>query len=252
MHPVDRALLLAGKGRLPEAQAILDGLTSVLDGLDAVTVRGVSAFPERALPEGLAALGRSPFDLLGRRCDEPQHVMLGDSIVFELAREDTERASRQELAFKNQLRAIGFDVRSAALVAAAFSEMQSNALEHSYAPVRPLACWRVCGRDWAFGVYDVGRGVLASLKEDPAYRFLTSHKEALELAVTDHVSSRGAGRGMGFHTLFKALLDRRSTVRMRTGNIAAHFVGHNPTRQDLKYTILPDRAGFCMTVSVTE
>jgi hypothetical protein len=92
----------------------------------------------------------------------------------------------------------------AAALTGAFVEMASNAVEHANSPAAPIASFEVTSRGWSFGVTDVGRGALASLRENPAYGDLEREGEALEFMLKEGVTRTGEpGRGLGFSNVFK-------------------------------------------------
>jgi hypothetical protein len=129
--------------------------------------------------------------------------------------------------------------------------MASNAVEHANSPAAPVASFEVTGCTWSFGVTDVGRGGLASLRENPKYDYLVGQAEALELMLKEGVSRTGeVGRGLGFSTVFKALVDRRATLRFRSGGAIASWEGVSPTDQTIHIQSLPlTRAGFHVRVA---
>jgi hypothetical protein len=148
--------------------------------------------------------------------------------------------------FRIALRNQGMDAAFASGLAGALHEMVSNSVEHANSPVRPVACFEVGQRAWTFGVVDVGRGVLASLRENPDYADLRSETDALTRALQPGVSRfREGGRGTGFTTVFKALVDRRTTLRFRSGGASARWEGQNATDQTITARSLPlSRIGF--------
>jgi hypothetical protein len=158
------------------------------------------------------------------------------------------------LFFQDQFRAAlvesGTERRFSNALSGALVEMASNAVEHAGAPVAPLVCFEVNGTEWAFGVTDVGRGALASIRENPAYGSLRTESDALKTVLKDGVSRTGeAGRGRGFTSVFKALVDRRARLRLRSGAAAAHWEGESPTAQTITFRGLPaGRSGFHIAV----
>lgn len=141
------------------------------------------------------------------------------------------------LRFGDRLRHGGCDLGFTWLIAAAFIEFLGNVMEHSQADVPGLASYQVSERRWCIGVGDVGQGVCASLRRNPAFAHLTSHVEALHLSLQDGVSGTGEkGRGHGYRPLFKALADRRVALRFRSGEARITWTGSGPTAQELKAT----------------
>lgn len=141
--------------------------------------------------------------------------------------------------------------RYAAALTGALVEMASNAVEHANSPAAPIASFEVTRRGWSFGVTDVGRGALASLLENPAYGDLEGEGEALEFMLKEGVSRTGEpSRGLGFSNVFKALVDRRVTLRFRSGGAVASWQGESPTEQTIHSQGLPlARQGFHVRVA---
>ena len=140
----------------------------------------------------------------------------------------------------------------AAALTGALVEMASNAVEHANSPASPITSFEVIdGRGWSFGVTDVGRGALASLRENPAYAHLEAEGEALEFMLKAGVSRTGeTGRGLGFSNVFKALVDRRATLRFRSGGAVASWEGESPTEQTVHSQGLPvTRQGFHVRIA---
>jgi hypothetical protein len=160
------------------------------------------------------------------------------------------RVARFGQRFCTALRQAGAESRFAHALSGALNEMASNAVEHAIPPIRPLACFMVGGAQWAFAVTDVGRGVLASLRENRRFAHLRTETDALAEAVLDGVSRSGQpGRGLGFTCLFKALVDRRATLRFRSGGAAAAWEGESPTAQTIVcHSLSLARAGFHVQV----
>jgi hypothetical protein len=133
----------------------------------------------------------------------------------------------------------------------AFSEMASNAVDHASSPVRPIASFEVTNRSWAFGVTDVGRGALGSLRDNPAFASLEHESDALQAIMREGVSRTGEpGRGRGFAEVFKALADNQSRLRFRSGGAVAFWRGQSPTAQEIAIDVLPlSRTGFHVGVA---
>lgn len=148
--------------------------------------------------------------------------------------------------FRTALRSQGVGSGFASALAGALQEMMSNAAEHAVSPVRPVACFEVGQGTWALSVVDVGRGVLASLRENPRHKALGTEGEALEQALQPGVSRLPiSGRGMGFSRVFKSLVDRRAVLRFRSGGAVATWEGVSPTHQTIHARALPVRSnGF--------
>lgn len=184
-------------------------------------------------------------------------LRLGTSGVYELPPLASTRWApggsfvRFQESFRAALREAGVDQRYSDALAGAVSEMASNAVEHADSPVPPIASFEVTSRAWSFGVTDVGRGALASIRENPAYADLEGEVEALELILQEGVSRTGRPeRGLGFTTVFKALVDRRASLRFRSGGATSLWEGKSPTAQTIHFQGLPfKRQGFHVRVA---
>lgn len=122
----------------------------------------------------------------------------------------------------------------------AFFEIASNAIEHSESRPAPLAAFFAGENGWRLSVSDIGIGVLASLRRNPAFHNLRTSAKALRYALAAGTSRHTEpGRGQGFSTVFKALADRKVAIRIRSGSAFASWTGTSPTDQNLKIHSLP-------------
>lgn len=152
--------------------------------------------------------------------------------------------------FKTALRQRGAPSDLAHALVGAFAEMASNAAEHASAPIPPVASFDTRTERWCFSVTDVGCGIIESLKRNPEHATVADGRKALGLALQHGVSGTGKpGRGTGFTTLFKSLIDRRCTVRFRSAGVAAASTATSPTAASLAFLVLPPRLGFHVAVS---
>jgi hypothetical protein len=125
-----------------------------------------------------------------------------------------------ESRFCKAAKAAGFGDMADALTGALF-EMADNVVQHSgtdLAGAAPgLIGYYVCDGHVAFAVGDAGRGVLASLNENPAWTALTDSKAGL-LAIVQQSASRraGFGDGEGFKQVFRSLVDFNGIVEMHS------------------------------------
>jgi hypothetical protein len=152
-----------------------------------------------------------------------------------------------EEKFRNQVRRLGLGRSAADITAAAFTEMISNALEHAGDFGRPIAAFLVLKeeRAWRFSVTDVGRGVRTSLSQNASLPRPKHDAEALRLALEDGISRTGLpGRGFGFTSVFKSLVDRQATVRLRTDSVAASWVGVGASPTGLRILPVGRRRGL--------
>jgi hypothetical protein len=143
-----------------------------------------------------------------------------------------------------------FPAAIAGQLVGALKEMHSNIYEHSGHSQTGLVAF--AARDGVFEVVvaDQGMGVLQSLRSSAAYAALTSHTEALQLALQPGVSRLAEPlRGHGFDRMFTGLMNLGSTLRFRSGSGAITIEG----LEDAKLVpIACDRApipGFVVTVN---
>jgi hypothetical protein len=115
----------------------------------------------------------------------------------------------------------GFHRKIAAQFAAALDELVSNVCEHSGQRMTGIAAYRASQNEFEFVVADRGIGVLKSLQDNPAYKNLSDHGEALSLSLTDGISRSGKpGRGKGFRPIFVGLANITGVLRFRAGDHA--------------------------------
>jgi hypothetical protein len=96
---------------------------------------------------------------------------------------------------------------------------------------------------------DVGRGVLTSLRSNPAYQHLQADKDAIREALHDGVSRYGPNRGgLGFRQVFKALLDQWGYLRFRSGNGSITMDGSDLDADKGEARYPPSLPGFQVTV----
>ena len=125
-----------------------------------------------------------------------------------------------ESRFCKAAKTSGFGDMADALTGALF-EMADNVVQHSgldSANASPgLIGYYVCDGHVAFAVGDAGRGVLTSLKGNPAWATLPDSKTAL-LAIVEQSASRrvGFGDGEGFKQVFRSLVDFNGIVEMHS------------------------------------
>lgn len=271
MHPIDRLeFVLAERGALGLCQmaGISEGEASLSMVIELAAVRWAHWRESgedilRSLPEGGARAGLDDLLSAGNGSALLSLSETGDAAFpvspngevseIPVTSEDW-KAGRPFMLFqerfKTSLTRQGVPTELAHAVVGAFTEMASNAAEHAAAPIPPVATFETNGTTWAFSVTDVGCGVVESLKRNPAYATVADAKTALSLALQDGVSGTGKrGRGTGFTTLFKALIDRHCTIRFRSAGVAAACSATSPTAASLAFLVLPPRMGFHVAVT---
>jgi len=118
------------------------------------------------------------------------------------------RASLMSHRFPNKL--------SASLTGGVF-EIVDNVWRHSGSDTPSLLSYQIRNRMFSFCVADMGIGVLASLRRNRQFSYLTTSVEALEEAVKPSVSRLANGSGLGFDILIRALTDLWGQTRLRSG-----------------------------------
>jgi hypothetical protein len=144
----------------------------------------------------------------------------------------------------------GFSRDMGAQLVGAIGEMQSNIYEHSKASATGIVAFRGTPGAFEFVVADRGIGVLESLKGCTDYAVLTSHGQALQLALTEGISRYGpqSGRGLGFRPLFRGLSNLNGSLRFRSGDSALTIEGRNPDVIPAKLWQKPMLQGFFASV----
>lgn len=121
-----------------------------------------------------------------------------------------------ESRFTKAAKEAGFGDIADSLTGALF-EMADNIAQHS-GPSSATPCPGLVGYyahdgHVAFAVGDSGRGVLASLQDNPAWAHLPNSKEALVAVINNHASRRpNLGDGEGFKQVFRSLADLNGLV----------------------------------------
>ena len=112
----------------------------------------------------------------------------------------------------------------------ALGELQDNVFEHSGRPESGVVAYAAGNGAFEFVVADAGRGVLASLRENPEFSLLADSGAALRVAVSDGASrhARNTGHGYGIGQLFRALAQDAADLRFRSGDHALRIWGNAP------------------------
>jgi hypothetical protein len=144
----------------------------------------------------------------------------------------------------------GFSRDIGAQLVGAIGEMQSNIYEHSKASATGMVAFRGALGAFEFVVADRGVGVLQSLRGCADYAELTSHGQALQLALSEGVSRYGpqSGRGLGFRPLFRGLSNLNGSLRFRSGDYALTIDGQNAGAIPAKLWQKPMLQGFFASV----
>lgn len=119
----------------------------------------------------------------------------------------------------------------AARLIGALGELQENAHQHSADFESGLVAYAAPRGAFEFVVADAGQGVLASLRQNPAFAYLEDSGEALRVAASDGTSRHGdeSGRGYGIGQLFRALAHDAGDLRFRSGTHVLRLWGDAPS-----------------------
>lgn len=190
--------------------------------------RGITIEPpffhqiERALADGTIS-GTGAGDLVG---------------VFPLRRLDPSSGNAESVLWdqwanhvENAAVAAGLPRGLAAGLMGALGELQDNVFEHSGLPETGLVAYGAKTGMFEFVVADAGRGVLASLRENPEFTHLADCGAALRLAAADGISRHNSesGHGYGIGQLFRALAHHNAELRFRSGDHALRIWGDAPS-----------------------
>lgn len=113
----------------------------------------------------------------------------------------------------------------------ALGELQDNVFEHCGRPRTGVIAYAASDGAFEFVVADAGRGVLASLRENPEFGGLADSGTALLAAASDGASryARRTGHGYGIGQLFRALAHDAAELRFRSGDHALRLWGDAPS-----------------------
>lgn len=147
----------------------------------------------------------------------------------------------------------GFGTDWAGQIVAAIRELDDNAREHSDALETAYAAFHGAPGTFEFVVADRGVGVLATMRQAAEYGSLSSDGLALQAALTEGVSRSGSGigRGFGYRPLFTGLVNRRATLRFRTGFGSLTMDGLSPSLPSSRIGEKPRADGLFVSVCCT-
>lgn len=158
--------------------------------------------------------------------------------VFPLSRVNLDGAETERLAWEqwakhaeNAAVAAGLTKGLVAGLMGALGELQDNVFEHSGRPESGIVAYAASEGAFEFVVADAGRGVLASLRENPEFSLLADSGAALQVAASDGASryARSTGHGYGIGQLFRALAHEAAELRFRSGDYALRLWGDAPS-----------------------
>jgi len=128
-------------------------------------------------------------------------------------------------------------------ITGAVFEMVDNVWVHSLTQEPSLFCYQIRTRKLTFGVMDMGKGVLNTLRENRKFSHIRTSMNALEEAVKRGVSGQANGSGLGLDSLTRALANLWGKTRLRTGQAALTFDREQQLPKQLKQ-FLPEMEGF--------
>ena len=152
--------------------------------------------------------------------------------------------------FEASARSVGFSFHTAARLQLALYAMVENAVIHAEAPAI-LVGYDASPGTALFCVADVGIGVLASLRRNPAFSGLKLHNEAIRAALQDGTTSlllEEGGGGFGFRDVFNSLVEQWGSLRFRSGEGCITMDGTDCDADRGGVTHPPPLPGFQVTV----
>lgn len=144
----------------------------------------------------------------------------------------------------------GFDMSWAGQLIAAIRELENNVRDHSGAVESAYIAVRASAGIFEFVVADEGKGVLETLREATDFANLTSDGDALRATLSEGVSRFGVnkGRGFGYAPLFTGLVNRRATLRFRSGCGSLVMDGITPALPSAQIGVKPRCPGLFISV----
>jgi anti-sigma regulatory factor (Ser/Thr protein kinase) len=137
----------------------------------------------------------------------------------------------------------GFDTSWAGQLIAAIRELENNVRDHSGAVESAYIAIRASAGIFEFVVADEGKGVLETLRQAADFVNLTSDGDALRATL-----SEGVSRGFGYAPLFTGLVNRRATLRFRSGCGSLVMDGVTPALPSAQIGVKPRCPGLFISV----
>ena len=135
-------------------------------------------------------------------------------------------------------------------ITAALNEMVDNVVDHAGLGDSPVGvvAYEVSDEHFGLAVGDLGRGALASLRENVAHAALSTDAEALLSAVTRGASRRVGIQGKGFSDLVRALADLEGSLSFRSGSARLGIDGRGTNSRAIVPSNSPILKGFQLSV----
>lgn len=136
-------------------------------------------------------------------------------------------------------------------LAAGLYEMVDNVVQHSGLGDAPngIVGYQFNGDEFSFAVADIGRGIRASLNENPKYENVQTDSEAIVLAVTKGASRRVGESGRGFSDLLRYLADMEGQLWFRSGTARLRLDGRGVDARRSSISNCPNMQGFQLSVT---
>jgi hypothetical protein len=125
--------------------------------------------------------------------------------------------------FVKRAQGCGFERQFVYGLVGAFNEIAQNIADHSSPEGQPMSLgwvgYNIVAGEVHFAVADIGRGCLASLRENPRWDGLENSRQALETILWNHGTRKiDSATGGGFKQVWKSILDRNGTVALQSGD----------------------------------
>jgi hypothetical protein len=141
---------------------------------------------------------------------------------------------------------------TARALSAALAEMVDNVVDHAGLGDAPtgVVAYEVDEGRFGFAIADIGRGILASLRENPLHAGVATDSQALLAAVTRGASRRTGAAGTGFADLLRALADMEGRLVFRSGAARLILEGRSAGSRLATSFNSPELLGFQLSVEV--
>ncbi len=161
--------------------------------------------------------------------------------------------SEFQQGFVRTAKSFGFEPGFALALSAAFGEIAENVPDHSAPTDCEMAAaivgYFIAPGELHFAVGDLGRGVLASLRENPLWASLKDSRNAI-LATLEQSATRKAEHqeGTGFKLALKSFVDRNGILAVSSGDAVAR-VGRDKDGRHVVSGFAPWLNGTCVAAS---
>jgi anti-sigma regulatory factor (Ser/Thr protein kinase) len=240
---------------------LLQDAGTVPTGLPVITARTLGPVLElsHAYPQAFEELCRTGVLQIGRYAPllEGGEIMTSRKGEFIVGRCSIQQVVSNQLAetelaihVKNGTSLAGFASHYGSQIVAAIREFYSNVVEHSENIQTGYIAFAAQPNAFEFVVADKGIGVLRSLVRNPKYSDVKDAGRAIELAISEGVSSSTEpGHGNGFRPVFVGLANISDLLRFRSGD-HGHQVDREPDGEiNVQTRQLAELRGFFCSVA---